>query len=93
MNLKFHNDWKIWNKIARAKDSVKKKGIIYDVLIKWNSGKNNTNCEMYTKILTYMTKQTFFAKPEMQNPNIQLGLLLAEMKGQQSMYFLFTFIF
>ena len=48
---------------------------------------------MYTKILTYMPKQTFFAKPEMQNPNIQPGVLLVEMKGQQSMYFLFTFIF
>ena len=45
------------------------------------------NCEMYTNILTYMTKETFFAKSAMQSPNIQPGLLLAKMKGQQSLHF------
>ena len=40
------------------------------------------------KILTYMTKETFFAKSAMQNPNIQPGVLLTKMKGQQSIYFL-----
>ena len=39
------------------------------------------------KILTYMKKQTFFAKPAIQNPNIQPQVLLAKMKGQQSMYY------
>ena len=36
-----------------------------------------------------MTKETFFAKPTMQSPNIQPEVLLAKMKGQQSIYSLF----
>ena len=34
-----------------------------------------------------MTKETFFAKPAMQSPNIQPGVLLAKIKVQQSIYF------
>ena len=30
---------------------------------------------------------SFFTKPEIQNPNIQPGMFLAKMKGQQSMSF------
>ena len=29
----------------------------------------------------------FFPKPDIQNPNIQPGVFLAKIKGQQSMYF------
>ena len=32
-----------------------------------------------------MTKQTFFAKLAMQNPNIQPRVVLSKMKDQQSM--------
>ena len=34
-----------------------------------------------------MTKETFFAKSAMQSPNIQPGVVLAKMKGPQSLYF------
>ena len=34
-----------------------------------------------------MKKQTFFAKPAIRNPNIEPEVLLAKMKGQQSMYY------
>ena len=34
----------------------------------------------------------FFAKPVIQNPNIQPGVFLAKMKSHQSMSFLFTVI-
>ena len=34
----------------------------------------------------------FFAKPAIQNTNIQPGVFLAKMEDQESMYFLFTVI-